>query len=219
MNRKFCCTASAVPKYQSDEVRPLYGVWMLTPPVKFLFKSQGPPAAMCSINEWGLYWARINISKMSEFTQFDNVKSMMRYFPAKGTAGLVRFAVNTPRRDPSPPARITARTRYDISPSPSYSENFERSIKQALSIKEVISFDCQKIQLVISLKATPCFVAGFGFLSVILPDFAACQSRRCISEMLYRQGIIPINNSTEALFQKRNLKEYNKTDEPTLQTT
>src|SRR5438093_9421673 len=48
-------------------------------------------------------------SKMPEFTQFDNGKSMMRYLPAKGTAGFARFAVSTPSREPSPPARITAR--------------------------------------------------------------------------------------------------------------
>ena len=46
---------------------------------------------------------------MPELTQLDNAKSIMRYLPAKGTAGLVRFAVSAPNRDPSPPARITAR--------------------------------------------------------------------------------------------------------------
>src|SRR6266498_2277761 len=46
---------------------------------------------------------------MPEFTQFDNGKSMMRYLPAKGTAGLARLAVSTPNREPSPPARMTAR--------------------------------------------------------------------------------------------------------------
>src|SRR4029453_7455334 len=64
---------------------------------------------MCSFREWGRYWVRIITSEIPEFTQLDSVKSMMRYFPAKGTAGLARFSVSTPSREPSPPARITAR--------------------------------------------------------------------------------------------------------------
>src|SRR5262245_37767792 len=63
---------------------------------------------MCSIRDWGRYCASTIKSKMPEFTQFDNGKSMMRYLPAKGTAGLARLAVSTPRREPSPPARMTA---------------------------------------------------------------------------------------------------------------
>src|SRR5574341_383732 len=50
---------------------------------------------------------------MPELTQFDNGKSIIRYLPAKGTAGFVRFAVSTPKREPSPPARITARVFID----------------------------------------------------------------------------------------------------------
>src|SRR3972149_5719349 len=48
-------------------------------------------------------------SKMFELTQLDRVKSIIRYFPPKGTAGFVRLAVRIPNREPSPPARITAR--------------------------------------------------------------------------------------------------------------
>src|SRR5438105_15663682 len=47
---------------------------------------------------------------MPELTQFDSVKSMMRYFPAKGTAGLARWADSTLSRSPCPPARMTAAT-------------------------------------------------------------------------------------------------------------
>src|SRR5262252_2586748 len=64
---------------------------------------------MCSLSECGRYCVRIITSEIPEFTQFDSVKSMMRYLPAKGTAGLARFSVSTPRREPSPPARMTAR--------------------------------------------------------------------------------------------------------------
>src|SRR5262249_23607903 len=64
---------------------------------------------MCSFNEWGRYWVRIITSAMPELTQLESVKSMIRYFPAKGTAGFARLSVRTPRREPSPPARMTAR--------------------------------------------------------------------------------------------------------------
>jgi hypothetical protein len=47
---------------------------------------------------------------MPEFTQLDRVKSIIRYFPAKATAGFVLFAVKTPNLDPSPPASIIALT-------------------------------------------------------------------------------------------------------------
>src|SRR5688572_23770106 len=64
---------------------------------------------MCSIRDCGRYCASTITSKMPELTQFDNGKSIMRYLPAKGTAGFVRFAVSAPSREPSPPARMTAR--------------------------------------------------------------------------------------------------------------
>src|SRR5713226_1694416 len=64
---------------------------------------------MCSSSEWGRYWVTIITSTIPELTQLESVKSMILYFPAKGTAGLARRSVRTPRRDPSPPARITAR--------------------------------------------------------------------------------------------------------------
>src|SRR5262249_21463121 len=64
---------------------------------------------MCSFKECGRYWVRIMTSTIPELTQLESVKSMIRYFPANGTAGLARLSVSTPSRDPSPPARITAR--------------------------------------------------------------------------------------------------------------
>src|SRR5215216_815783 len=106
---KFCWTASAVPAYQSELLRALYGVRILMPPVKSRFRSHGAPEPMCSISDCGRYCASTIRSRMPELTQFDNGKSMIRYFPAKGTAGFVRFAVSAPSLDPSPPARITAR--------------------------------------------------------------------------------------------------------------
>src|SRR5262249_106669 len=64
---------------------------------------------MCSLSECGRYCVRIMTSEIPEFTQLESVKSMMRYLPANGTAGFARFSLRTARRDPSPPARMTAR--------------------------------------------------------------------------------------------------------------
>jgi hypothetical protein len=64
---------------------------------------------MCSFNEWGRYCVKIMTSATPELTQLESVKSMIRYLPANGTAGFARLSVSTPRREPSPPARMTAR--------------------------------------------------------------------------------------------------------------
>ena len=40
--------------------------------------------------------------------QFESVKSMIRNLPPKGTAGLVRQSVSTPKRSPRPPAKTRA---------------------------------------------------------------------------------------------------------------
>ena len=45
---------------------------------------------------------------MPLFTQLLSVKSMMRNFPANGTAGLARASESTVSRVPSPPANIIA---------------------------------------------------------------------------------------------------------------
>src|SRR3989440_8145548 len=47
---------------------------------------------------------------MPELTQLLRVKSMMRYLPANGTAGLARFCERRLNRSPWPPARIIAST-------------------------------------------------------------------------------------------------------------
>jgi hypothetical protein len=63
---------------------------------------------MWSFSERGLYCVRTITLVMSELTQLDSVKSMIRYLPPNGTAGLARFCDRIYRRYPSPPARITA---------------------------------------------------------------------------------------------------------------
>ena len=45
---------------------------------------------------------------MPEFTQFDSEKSMIRYLPPKGRAGLARLRVRWRSRSPRPPAMTTA---------------------------------------------------------------------------------------------------------------
>jgi hypothetical protein len=59
---------------------------------------------MCWLSEVGRYWVRMPTSKMPELTQLDRAKSMMRYLPPNGTAGLARFSDSRHRRAPMPPA-------------------------------------------------------------------------------------------------------------------
>src|SRR5438270_222649 len=49
---------------------------------------------------------------MSEFMQLLSTKSMIRYLPAKITAGLARSSERMLRRSPWPPARMSARTCF-----------------------------------------------------------------------------------------------------------
>src|SRR5450755_1582981 len=63
---------------------------------------------MWSLSERGLYWVRTTTLSIPEFTQLLRVKSMIRYLPPNGTAGLARTDDRIERRSPSPPARITA---------------------------------------------------------------------------------------------------------------
>src|SRR5262245_19773808 len=79
---------------------------------------------MWSLRLCGRYCVRINTSKIFEFTQLLNVKSMMRYFPANGTAGLARLLVRVASRVPSPPAKITAFVL--TMDAPNLSRNFKK---------------------------------------------------------------------------------------------
>src|SRR5712692_2417051 len=67
------------------------------------------PRRMWRSSEWDLYWIRAMILRSPELMQLLSVKSMMRYLPPKGTAGLARSAVSGCRRSPRPPARIMVR--------------------------------------------------------------------------------------------------------------
>src|SRR4051812_16969813 len=93
----------------------MYGWSSFTPPV-FRSRSHGRPSPMWSFSERGLYWVRTTTLSISELTQFDNVKSMMRYLPPKGTAGFARTDDRIERRSPSPPASTTATVRFKRRP-------------------------------------------------------------------------------------------------------
>ena len=107
---KFWSTASAVPPYHSaTRPRLMYGWSIRTPPV-VRSRSHGRPTPMWSLSDRGLYWVRTTTLSMPEFTQLDSVKSMIRYLPPNGTAGLARTEDRIDSRSPSPPARMTAMT-------------------------------------------------------------------------------------------------------------
>ena len=74
-------------------------------------RSQGRPAPMWSLSDSGAYCVRTMTLVRPELTQLESVKSMMRYLPPKGTAGLARTPDRSERRSPSPPARTTANVR------------------------------------------------------------------------------------------------------------
>src|SRR5918994_1237184 len=83
---------------------------------------------MWSLSDRGLYWVSTTTSVMSELTQFDRVKSMIRYLPPKGTAGLARFWDRIESRSPSPPARITAIVVFTPGALPSWGVRVCRSM-------------------------------------------------------------------------------------------
>src|SRR6266702_1613700 len=58
----------------------------------------------------GRYCVSTATSAMPELTQLLKAKSMIRYLPANGTAGLARFCERRLNRSPWPPARMTAST-------------------------------------------------------------------------------------------------------------
>src|SRR5262249_27600029 len=65
---------------------------------------------MCRDRLRALYCVNTRIWRRSLLMQLDNVKSMMRYRPPNGTAGLARSRVNGSNRVPFPPARIKVNT-------------------------------------------------------------------------------------------------------------
>ena len=69
----------------------------------------------CRSRLWDLYWVSTTICRSPEFRRFDSAKSMSRYCPPNGTAGLARSSVRGMSRLPSPPARTMPNTlRVDM---------------------------------------------------------------------------------------------------------
>src|ERR1035438_6301963 len=65
---------------------------------------------MCRSRLWLLYWVSTHIFLMPPLARFDSAKSISRYSPPNGTAGLARSAVSGLRRVPAPPASTIPRT-------------------------------------------------------------------------------------------------------------
>ncbi len=99
--------ASAVPWYQSLVARPGAGCSSWTPP-RERSRSHGRPMPMCWLSDVGRYCVSTPTSKMPELTQLESVKSMMRYLPPNGTAGLARRSDSRHSLLPTPPARMNA---------------------------------------------------------------------------------------------------------------
>ncbi len=104
---QFWKTASAVPLYQSWLMRCWGGREKMYSPTSGLKTFH--PRRMWRSREWDLYWIRTMMLRSPELMQLLRVKSMIRYLPPKGTAGLARSAVSGWRRSPRPPDRIMVR--------------------------------------------------------------------------------------------------------------
>src|SRR5580693_3113653 len=66
---------------------------------------------MCRSRLWLLYWVSTQMRRNPPLTRLDRAKSMSRYSPPNGTAGLARSAVSGARRLPAPPASTMPRIR------------------------------------------------------------------------------------------------------------
>src|ERR1700677_2353628 len=65
---------------------------------------------MCRSRLWLLYWVSTHIFLIPPLARFDSAKSISRYSPPNGTAGLARSAVSGLSRVPAPPASTIPRT-------------------------------------------------------------------------------------------------------------
>src|SRR6201747_51690 len=102
-----CRIASADPVYHRGPSRCWAGtgvMYSLASPESRQF------CEMWRSSECDLYLLRTQIFRYRAFTRFESTKSMSRYAPPKGTAGLARSAVSGYSRLPSPPARTMPST-------------------------------------------------------------------------------------------------------------
>ncbi len=98
--------ASAEPLYHSGPVRICAGTLSTNWPTMWLRRQ---PREMCVLSESDLYCVSTFMRSTPELAKLLRTKSMMRYRPPKGTAGLALSCVSGASRLPSPPARIMAR--------------------------------------------------------------------------------------------------------------
>jgi hypothetical protein len=59
---------------------------------------------MCRSRLWLLYWVSTHILRIPALARLDSAKSISRYTPPNGTAGLARSSVSGASRVPAPPA-------------------------------------------------------------------------------------------------------------------
>ena len=69
---------------------------------------------ICRLSEAELNCVRTNILPIPLFKQLEIGISTNRYFPAIGTAGLLRAAVRGYNLDPAPPPRITDKISFEL---------------------------------------------------------------------------------------------------------
>ena len=108
--------ALAVPLYQRPSFSVIYGGRTNTPP-ELRSRSQCWPVPRYAFSASGRYCVKTPTVSMSELTQLDSGKSMMRYFPPNGTAGFAMWDVRMPKRLPWPPASSMATIFFFIAVS------------------------------------------------------------------------------------------------------
>src|SRR5947209_3796735 len=107
--------ASAVPLYQFSSMRCCGGRTSTYSSSWRVRKFQ--PAVRCRSRLRALYWVSTSTFLRPLLMQLDRVKSMIRYSPPKGTAGLARSRVKGSNLVPLPPANTNVSTSFTASPS------------------------------------------------------------------------------------------------------
>src|SRR5258708_1280245 len=107
ISSRFWKTASAVPRNQNGPLRIWAGTTSTYCPIS---GTRRQVRVMCSMSEFDLNCVSTLILRNPELMKLLMTKSMIRYRPPNGTAGLARSRVSGYSRSPIPPARIMVRT-------------------------------------------------------------------------------------------------------------
>src|SRR5712671_5255735 len=118
------------------------------------------PSRRCFWSDWDLYCVSTRMRRSPECRQLLSVKSMMRYRPPKGTAGLARSAVNGCRREPIPPARITLITLSCMSPSIQFNGN-------SAGFRRVLPFQPDEVHVGFGMSLIRLELGGDHFILVV----------------------------------------------------